>query len=254
MATQQQPQQISVVRTGAVATVVFSRPPTNYFDDTLIIQIHAALAEIDNDPSVRATVLASEGKHFCAGADLSGSRLDPREFYERASRLFDIRKPIVAAVQGGAIGGGLGLAVMADFRFAALSTGFEANFVTLGVHPGFGLTHTLPRLIGQQAAADMLLTGRRIPGAEAVAIGLADKLVPEDQLRSAAVAKASELACAAPLAVEATRETLRKGLADAVRTALAREAELQIALSRTRDFAEGVTARKERRIPVWTSR
>src|SRR5690606_13245125 len=135
---------------------------------------------------------------------------------KEASRLFRTRKPIVAAVHGAAIGGGLGLACVADFRVTCQEARFSANFTRLGFHPGFGLTATLPRLVGPQMAALLFYTGRRIPGDEAVRIGLADLLVPQAEVRSAAEALATEIAQSGPLAVVATRETLRRGLADAV--------------------------------------
>ena len=128
--------------------------------------------------------------------------------YVEAVRLFSAKKPIVAAVQGAAVGAGLGLALVADFRVAAPEARFTANFVKLGFHPGFGITHTLPRLIGEQRAALMCLTGRRIKASEALAWGLVDELAPLDELRAAALRLAREIAENAPLAVQSTRATL----------------------------------------------
>ena len=162
-------------------------------------------------------------------------------------RLFSAKKPIVAAVQGAAVGAGLGLALVADFRVAAPEARFAANFVKLGFHPGFGITYTLPRLIGEQKAALMCLTGRRIKGEEALAWGLVDELVPLEELRDAALALAREIAENAPLAVQATRATLRAGLAAAVKAQTDHELIEQTALRKTADFAEGVRAVAERR-------
>ena len=115
-------------------------------------------------------------------------------------------------MHGAAVGGGLGLALVADFRVTCQEARFSANFNRLGFHPGFGLTATLPRLVGAQQAALLFYTGRRIPGDEAVRIGLADLLVPQAEVRSAAQALALEIAQSAPLAVMSTRETVRRGL------------------------------------------
>ena len=199
----------------------------------------------------RAIVLASEGKSFCAGADFSrrsaGGRGSGAGLYRAAVRLFECPKPVVAAVQGPAIGGGLGLALVADFRVAAPEARFAANFVKLGIHPGFGITATLPRLIGEQNAALLLYTGRRINGDEAFACGLVDAVVPQDQLRGSAIALAAEIAEAAPLAVQATRMTVRRGLAEQVRAQTEHELAEQTRLFATADYREGVRSVAERR-------
>jgi enoyl-CoA hydratase/carnithine racemase len=251
---------IAVSRAGHVATVEMRRPPHNFFDSALIAEIGTAFEQLDADPECRAIVLAAEGRSFCAGADFS-RRLEGgtvaesarssagRHLYKEAMRLFRTRKPIVAAVHGAAIGGGLGLALVADFRVTCSEARFSANFCRLGFHPGFGLTVTLPRLVGAQQAALLFYTGRRIPGEEAVRIGLADLLVPQAEVRQAAAALAREIAQSAPLAVVSTRETLRRGLVEAIEAATERELVEQDWLRRTEDFAEGVKAMAERRLP-----
>ncbi len=126
---------------------------------------------------------------------------------------------MVAAVQGAAIGGGLGLALVADFRVASPESRWSANFARLGFHQGFGLTVTLPAIVGQQKALELFYTGRRIDGAEAHRIGLADYLVPMEQLRDKARELALEIAESGPLAVRSIRRTMRRGLADRIRIA-----------------------------------
>lgn len=138
---------------------------------------------------------------------------------------------------------------MADFRIGCPEARFSANFTRLGFHPGFGLTATLPRLVGTQASALMMYTGRRFTGDDAKAMGLIDQLVPQDQVRSAAVALATEIAQSAPLAIVSTRETLRRGLAAAVQAATEREYQEQNWLRDTADFREGVRAMADRRLP-----
>ena len=243
---------------GRVAVVEFSRPPNNFASVELMRDLADALDDVDADRSLRASVMVSAGKSFCAGADLASptgiggdgmSGVSP--LYHQAVRLFSVKKPIVAAVQGAAVGAGLGLALVADFRVAAPEARFSANFVKLGFHPGFGITHTLPRVVGEQRANLMCLTGRRIKGEEALAWGLADAIAPLDGLRDAALALAMELAENAPLAVEATRATLREGLAAAVKAQTDRELAEQTRLRATKDFAEGVRSVNERRPGVF---
>jgi enoyl-CoA hydratase/carnithine racemase len=158
----------------------------------------------------------------------------------------------VAAVQGAAIGGGLGLSLVADFRVICENTRFSANFVRLGVHAGFGISHVLPRIVGMQNASLMLYTGRRVGPQEAVAMGLADVLASSDDIRQKALALATEIAEAAPLAVESTRMTLRQGLADAVEQQVERELAEQQRLALTQDHAEGIRAVSERRVGNFT--
>lgn len=234
------------------------RPPANHFDEVLIGRIVDAARELDEDAGCRALVLASEGKHFCAGADFreggafAADRVSAAgRLYRRAVELFEIQTPIIAAVQGAAVGGGLGLACAADFRVADKDTRFAANFARLGFHQGFGLSVTLPDLVGRQAAADMLLTGRRIDGVEALRIGLADRLAEPGRQRESAFAWAHEIAAAAPLAVRSIRATLRAGIAERVREALDRELAEQERLWQTRDSAEGIAASLARRTPVF---
>ena len=239
-----------------VATVEIHRPPNNFFDYDLIHAIANAYERLDADPECRAIVLCSEGRHFCAGADFSArekwsrERLDAQagRLYVEAVRVFSCTKPVIAAVQGAAVGGGLGLALSADFRIACEESRFVANFARLGIHQGFGLSVTLPRLVGHSQAALMLYTGRRLKGAEAVRIGLADELVDREDVRARATALATEIAQSAPLAVQSIRTTLRTGLAEAVRDATDHELAEQSRLRQTDDHREGVAATAERRL------
>ncbi|MEV6303124.1 enoyl-CoA hydratase/isomerase family protein [Actinoplanes sp. NPDC051861] len=249
---------LSVTVEDHVALLEMRRPPANHFDETLIGAIVDAARALDDDPACRVILLASQGRHFCAGADFGNGEFAQdhvdaaARLYRKAVELFDVRTPIVAAVQGTAVGGGLGLACAADFRVAEESTRFVANFVRLGFHQGFGLSVTLPELVGRQAAAGMLLTGRRVGGAEAVQMGLADRLAAPGTLRVTARDLAREIAAAAPLAVRSIRSTLRAGLADRVRAALDHELAEQKILWATKDSAEGIAASLERRTPVFT--
>jgi 2-(1,2-epoxy-1,2-dihydrophenyl)acetyl-CoA isomerase len=247
---------IVVSRSGHIVTAELNRPPNNYFDEPLLVALADLLEELSGDPDCRAVVLCAAGKHFCAGANFSpsGRRDSGGDIYRQAVRLFDADVPIVAAVQGSAVGGGLGLACVADFRVASPETRFVANFSRLGFHHGFGLTVSLPEIIGRQAALEMLYTGTRIDGARALTMGLADRLVPTEQLRAAAEEFAGEIAAAAPLAVRSIRRTMRHGLAARVREATEHELSEQDRLRGTEDWAEGIRASLERRAPSFQGR
>lgn len=246
---------IAVSSADHVATIVIDRPPHNHVNAALIGALADVLEELDEDRECRAIVLATAGKVFCGGADLSGDRPLENEdgesetpaLYRNAVRLFAAKKPIVAAVQGAAVGAGLGLALVADFRVAAPEARLSANFVALGFHAGFGISHTLPRIVGEQKASLMLLTGRRFKGEEALAFGLVDEIVPVDEVRTTAQALAREIAANAPLGVQATRATLRGDLARAVARQTEHERTQQDILMQTVDFREGVAAVGERR-------
>lgn len=246
---------VSVGMKGNVATVEIHRPPHNYFDVALIKDLVSAFDALDNDMDCRASVLCAEGKSFCAGANFANrtpvgaepGQAGGNPLYSEAVRLFSCKKPIVAAIGGPAIGGGFGLALVADFRVASPDARFAANFVKIGFHPGFGLTHTLPRLIGHQKAALMFLTGRRITGTEAIEWGLADVLAEPDKLREAAATLAAEIAENAPLAILSTRGTIRRGLAEAVKAQTDIEFIEQSRLMKTEDHKEGIKAVAERR-------
>lgn len=257
---------ISVEKVGHVGTIEIQRPPFNYFDISLIKQIADALDDFDRDIVIRSSILCAQGKAFCAGANFTESaqqetpesndtsKGDPtnglapiNHLYVEAVRIFRAKKPIVAAVHGAAIGGGLGLALAADFRVTCPEARFSANFTKLGFHPGFGLTVTLPELIGRNNAELMFYTSRRVTGEEAYRWGLANELVPFGQVKSMAIKLAEEIAKCSPLGLVSTRATMRTGLADRVLAATHHESTEQTWLRATEDFKEGVKATEERR-------
>lgn len=250
---------LGVEQHGHVAVLKVRRGPANYFDRELLTAIADASSRLVAD-GCRAIVLASEGPHFCAGADFANTpdgeqRAETsRRLYAEAARLFDIEVPVIAAVQGSAVGGGLGLACASDFRVGSAASRFHANFSRLGFHQGFGLTATLPRIVGQQHALEMLYSGRRVEGERALAIGLVDRLAPDGAERETAVAWAQELATAAPLAVRSMKQTLRAGLAAKVRQVLERELAEQSWLWETEDSRAGIAASLERREPEFQGR
>lgn len=235
-----------------VATIELRRPPNNYFDLDMVRRVADLIAELDGAPECRAIVLAAQGKHFCAGRDFSVPAKPgdvPRALYAEALRLFDGTKPIIAAVSGAAIGGGLGFAMAADFRVAGPSSRFAANFSRLGYFPGFGLTATLPRIIGHQRSLELLYLGRSVVGAELQHLGLCDRYAEDDDVRGEALKLALEIAASAPLSVSGIRAVLRGEMRALVQKATDEELGFQEVLRTSQDFKEAQLARKERRDP-----
>ena len=252
---------IGIEVVGHVAVIELQAPPHNFLTPTLVEGVAAALESFDGDGQVRAAVLCAQGRSFCAGANFAGedgplggaSGREPvggsttERLYSAAARLCDVSTPFVAAVHGPAIGGGLGLAMTANMRVTCPEARFSANFAALGIHQGFGLSVLLPETIGPSRAAEVLLTAERLDGERATELGLADRCVPADQVRSTALDLADRIAVNAPLALRAINRTLRSGLGDRVRAATRHEAEQQRLLSSTADAAEGIRAVAERR-------
>jgi enoyl-CoA hydratase/carnithine racemase len=242
-----------------VGIVEIQRPPHNFFDSALIKNLSDAFDEMDENADCRAVVLCAQGKSFCAGANFQanndkaqsvtkgGDPSNGGELYREAVRLYSNKKPVVGAIQGAAIGGGLGVALVPDFRVTCPEGRFAANFVKLGFHPGFGLTARLPQLVGEQKANLLFYTGRRIKGEEAVEWGLADILTTQDKVREEAINLAKEIAENGPLGVQSTRATMRQGLAELISKQTDHELHEQNWLRKTEDHQEGVRAVGERR-------
>ena len=235
---------------GHVAEIRFAAPPLNYASPELLARIADALAIVDGDPQLRCSVLAADGRAFCAGADLAGdaaltgatTMAVVGDLYTQARRIFGRAKPMIAAVHGAAVGAGLGLALAADFRVAGPGARCAANFTALGFHPGFALTCTLPRVIGAQRAGWMMLSSERIKPEVALAWGLVDRLVADGAVRDSARAMAEVIAGNGPQAVVMTRRSWLAGLDDDIARAMAHEHACQTELRATADYAEGVAA------------
>lgn len=246
---------IGVEVQGHVGLIELRDPPHNFLTVVQVKAVADALDQFDADPKVRAAVLAADGRSFCAGARFGAGNDDgeavgaggPADLYAQTVRLFEAATPFVAAVHGPAIGGGLGFALAATMRVTCPEARFSANFVKLGIHQGFGLSVTLPDLIGPSRAAYVLLSGRRFKGDEATEIGMADFCVPQEMVRDKAMEIASEIATGAPLAIAAITRTLRAGLAERIREATRHEAAEQGKLFGTEDAREGMRSVGERR-------
>lgn len=226
--------------------------------------LQARVAELLDAPGLRAVVLTGAGGAFSAGGDLAmleGLRSLPFEdarrfmlsFYARYLSVLDLPVPVIAAIEGPAIGAGLCVALACDLVIVGEDSKLALNFVQLGLHPGMGATYLAPRKVGAQRAAELLLTGRRFEGREAQAMGLALEAVPREQVLPRALSLATQLAQGAPLAVRA----LRRGLAvdrGALQAALEREALAQAQSYGSADLGEGLKAAAERRAPHFEGR
>ena len=245
-------QDLEVYTKSLTTFIKINRPPHNFFDAELISQIADLFEDMDKNNLCRSIILHSEGKNFCAGANFNkdnfskGGDVYPN-LYKQAIRLFKTKKPIIAAIQGAAIGGGLGLALAADFRIACEESRFSANFAKLGFHHGFGTTVTLPRVIGHQKAKLMLLTTVRLKGIDAYNIGLADYFVDKKLIITKAIEISNLINNSGPLGIESIRTTINDGLVDEILKAVIREASEQNRLKDTKDFKEGIKASLERR-------
>jgi len=247
-------------RDGAVGVMAMNRPDNrNSMTAELLDRFAAAAAAARADREARSIVVVGSGSCFSAGADFraevqrGGEARLPHErsfaMYEPFLAVLDIEVPVVAALNGHAVGGGFGLALLCDIRIACRTAKYGANFCRLGLAPGLGISYLLPRLIGASRAAEFLYTGRLMTGDEMAAAGLASRAVGAEEVLPAALELAREIAASAPLAVRATKRAIADGLDWDVRRAAWRESYAQAATVTTSDFAEGVAALLEKREP-----
>ncbi len=242
-----------------VAVVTLNRPDNrNSMTQDLLRAFRNVLQQV-NAQSPRCLVITGRGSCFCAGADVRESLqagsddLLPHErsmlMYEPFLSVLDVSVPVVAAINGHAVGGGFGLALLADIRVGNVSAKYGANFVRLGIHSGMGISHTLPLLVGAAAAAEMLLTGGLIDGERAHRLGILNHAVPADEVMPVAENIARQIASAAPIPVRTIKQTLSSSRRAAIRDAARREAQLQAETLQTADAKEGMSALLEKRPP-----
>lgn len=255
---------------GHVGVVTFNRPDKrNPMSLEMIDALPPALDALASSAEVRAIVVTGAGRSFSAGADFSAmaglvartgasgpaaTRQAVRALYDAFVAIDRVEVPTVAAVNGAAVGGGLGIALLCDIRIVAADAKLGANFSRLGIHPGLGITKRLPAAVGYERAAELLFTGRLVTGEEAVRVGLALEAVPTEAVLPRAVALAEEIAAAAPLAVRRIKRTLRAAAGREFDDVLESEAFAQTLLAQTEDAGEGIAAMMAKRSPKFEGR
>ena len=245
-----------------IATITLNRPDNrNSMTEDILSGIEARTAQVREDQDVRCVIITGNGSCFCAGADfktgatreISGRTLQPNEksfmMYKPFLSVLDIEVPVIGALNGHAIGGGLGLTLVCDIRVANKDAKYGANFTKLGLHPGMATTYFLPRFIGVPRAAELLLTGRIITGDQAAEYGLMNYAVDKDEVWNKSWELAQEVASCAPLANRWAKQSLYQNTDWNPIPAARHEAELQSRTIITEDFKEGSTAMMEKRTP-----
>ncbi len=257
-------QAVRYERHGHVGEIVLDRPDNrNSMTPELLAAFAEASAVARADRDVRCVIVRGEGSCFSAGADFKATlQLDevglPHErsfaMYRPFLSLLDLEVPVVGALNGHAVGGGFGLALVCDLRIANRDARYGANFVRLGLHSGMAISYLLPRLVGLPRASELLYTGRLVDGAEAERMGLVNRAVTADEVLPEARALAREIAANAPLVVRTTKQAIVRGLAWDAKTAARLEAPIQAESLRTEDAREGMAALLEKRVPNFHGR
>ena len=252
---------LNLEQEGAVAVVTINRPAVlNALSEAVLREIESAFDALAADAGVRAIVLTGAGeKAFVAGADIkelaAQTPVSGRETARRGQRLFtkieQLGKPVIAAINGFALGGGCELALACTFRFAADTARIGLPEITLGILPGYGGSVRLPRLIGKARAMEMILTGKPVTADEAFRSGLVNRVVPAASLVDEAKAFAADLAAKAPIALRYAMQSVERGLEMPVPEALELEATFFGLVASTADMREGTTAFLEKRKPVF---
>ena len=247
---------VTLERRDVVAIVTVNNPPVNALSAAVRRGIAENIKSAAADPQIQAIVLTCAGRTFIAGADITefGKPPQPPGLGEVISDIENCPKPVVAAIHGTALGGGLEVALGCHFRVATKDAKMGLPEVKLGLIPGYGGTQRLPRLVSQSAALKLLLTGAIIPAQEALRIGLVDEVVAPEHLLERGRELAGQIAAMAPLAVEACLEAVQKGADRSLDAALSIESSIFGRLAGTQDKAEGTRAFLEKRPPVWTGR
>ena len=246
-----------------IVTITINRPPVNALHTTVRDELGEAFEQIDNDAEARVVILTGSGdRAFAAGVDireiseLAGAQAEAmvQDWHRVCARMEGLCQPVIAAVNGVALGGGCELAMACDIRIAADHTGFGQPEINLGIIPGIGGTQRLPRLIGRGRALELLMTGDTIDAAEAYRIGLVNRVVPADALMETAQTLAKKLASKSAIALRLIKECVNGGLDHSLDEALAFETGRFGTACSTEDKTEGITAFLEKRKPVFTGR
>ncbi|MBE0481000.1 MAG: enoyl-CoA hydratase/isomerase family protein [Dehalococcoidia bacterium] len=254
-----------------LATITLNRPQVNNaFDYPMMERMDEVINDVSQDENVRVVIITGAGKAFCAGGDVSylGTLIENRAAFARTIigdvvrrsgnmptvvlKIRNMMKPVVAAVNGVAAGGGMGLALACDMRIVSDKARFSTIFIKRGVIPDCAATYNLPRLVGMARACELALTGKIITAAEAERIGLVNRVVPHEDLMEAARELASEIAANPPLAVGMAKAALYRGMIETDMSAqMDYENYTQNALMGTEDFQEGINSFMEKREPIF---
>ena len=251
---------------GGVRTIILDRPDRlNAVNGALAFSLGDALADAGADDAVRVVIITGSGRAFCSGLDISqppelpvttrADRLDPYAWVGTwVRRVVECEKPVIAAINGPAAGAGFGLALACDIRLVAKSAKLTAGYVRRGLSPDAGVSYFLPRHVGLARATDILLSGRDVDSAEALLIGLATMVIPDEELTSTAASYAAHLALGAPVAQALTKRLLVQSF-DRPLDATLRDELTQIKVCfATNDVGEAMKAFREKRMPVFTGR
>lgn len=237
-----------------VASVTLNRPRAlNALNDELKYGLIDALHKLDKDEGIRVIILTGAGKAFCAGGDIQRfkkryddfkARGGSPEYYSNifGETILNISKPIIAAINGPAIGGGLSIAIACDIRIASEKAIFSAAYVLIGATPELGSSYILPRLIGPGKAYELVFTGKKIDSSEAEKIGLVNKVVPDGQLQEVAYEMGKEIASLSPVAIRLAKKALRHGMESTLAQALDYETHIMTYCFGTKEHNEAITA------------
>jgi len=248
----------------SIGQITLNRPLSrNSMDNELLPAFQETIGSVIRDRSLRCLIISGTGENFCSGVDFRSDLLDdrgrlPNETFMAVYRPFlailDIEVPTIAAMNGHAIGGGLGLALVCDLRVANKAAKYGANFARLGVHSGMAMSYILPRLVGLPVASELLLTGRLINGGMAAEMGMVNYAVEPDRVLEKALELAREIASCAPVAVRMMKRSIYRGLDWDVRNAAELDSHFQSRTYKMEDAEEGIRALLERRKPVFRGR
>ncbi len=249
---------------GNIAQITLNRPDNrNSMDDETMPAFNEAVSQANENRGLRCLIITGSGNSFCAGADFKSDIFDNRDrlphetlmdAYEPFLALDKLEMPIIAAMNGHAIGGGFGLALMCDIRIANHHSKYGANFARLGLHAGMAVSYLLPKIIGLPRANELLFTGRLITGTNAAEIGLANYALEGDQVLEKAWELAEEIATSAPVAVKMIKQAIYRGIRWDPHSAAETDALYQSRTFEMEDAKEGISALLENRKPVFRGR
>ncbi|HOO89278.1 MAG TPA: enoyl-CoA hydratase/isomerase family protein [Syntrophales bacterium] len=244
-----------------IAQITLNRPENrNSMDRETMPAFLEAINRVENDSNLRCLIITGTGSSFCAGADFKSGLVDDRgplphetllEIYGPFLKIQGIKIPTIAAMNGHAVGGGLGLALICDIRIANMNSKYGANFARLGLHTGMAISYMLPRIVGMPVANELLFTGRLIDGKTAAAVGLANYAVHKEEISEKAWELAREIAACAPAAVRMIKRSIHRGSDWNPAGAAEMEAHCQSRTFEMDDAGEGIRALLEKREPVF---